>query len=37
LGDEEDVGGEGGLKHEGHVGGVEEFDGVSSSLASEFD
>lgn len=40
LGDEEDVGGEGGLQHNGHVRGVEEADGVgsaSTTLAGRLD
>ena len=36
LGEHEDVGGEGGLEHDGHVGGVEELDGVGAALAAEF-
>lgn len=34
LRDEEDVGREGGLQHDGHVGGVEETDGVRSAHAT---
>lgn len=34
MADDKDVTGEGGFEHDGHVGRVEEFDGVSSSLSS---
>jgi hypothetical protein len=34
LTDEVDVTGQGGLEHDGHVGGVEQLDGVGSSLTS---
>lgn len=40
LGDEEDVGGKSGLQHDGHVGGVEEADGVrtaGTTLAGRLD
>lgn len=40
LTDEEDVGGESGLQHDGHVGGIEEADGVgatSTTLARGLD
>ena len=35
LGEDEDVGGQGGLQHDGHVGGVEELDGVGATLSTE--
>lgn len=35
LREDEDVGGQGGLQHNRHVGGVEELDGVGSTLAAE--
>lgn len=31
LADQEDVGGQGGLEHDGHVGGVEETDGIRAA------
>lgn len=34
LAEKEDVGGEGGLEHDGHVGGVEEADGVRTAHAT---
>ena len=34
LGDEEHVGHQRGLEDDGHVGGVEQFDGVSGAVAS---
>lgn len=34
LADEEDVGREGGLEHDGHVGRVEETDGVGAAHSS---
>ena len=37
LRNEEDVGGECRLQHERHVGSIKEFDGIRSSLATEFD
>ena len=33
LADHEDVGGEGGLQHDGHIGGVEQADGVGAAHA----
>jgi len=35
LREDEDVGGQGGLQHDGHVGGVEELDRVGSALSTE--
>lgn len=35
LGHDEHVGSESGLQHDGHVGGVEELDGVRTALATE--
>jgi len=34
LRDQEDVGGQGALEHDGHVGGVEQLDGVRASLTA---
>ena len=33
LGDHEDVGAQSGFQHDGHVGGVEQFEGVDTMLA----
>ena len=35
LGDDEDIGCESWLQHDGHVGGVEKFDGVGAALTTE--
>lgn len=35
LGDHEDIGGQGGLEHDGHVGGVEELNGVDGLMTPE--
>jgi hypothetical protein len=35
LRNDEDVGGEGALEHDRHIGGVKEFDWVTSPLSSE--
>ncbi len=35
LGDNEYIGGESALKHDGHVRGVEELDGVGTTLTAE--
>jgi hypothetical protein len=35
LREDEDVGGQGGLQHDRHVGGIEELDGVGSALSTE--
>ena len=35
LGEDENVGGQGGLQHDRHVGSIEELDGIGSSLPAE--
>ena len=35
LGNDEDIGGKGGLEHDGHVRGVEKLDGESATLTTE--